>query len=144
MTQKLARISRRTRRSRGVDDLACAEVNCAARMRGSARLPAIDRVIDAVMTENAQKPSDIGEIRDIFKGQSLFCEKMRSSAAGPRSWHQEILMTPFSFWPPTIRIRSNKSPIKNSALVVLWRHSSCHGTALCGCALCGAPWMASF
>jgi hypothetical protein len=32
-------------------------------------------VIDAVMTENAQKPSDIGEIRDIFKGQSLFCEK---------------------------------------------------------------------
>jgi len=22
----------------------------------------------------------------------------------------EILMTPFSFWPPTIRIRSNKSP----------------------------------
>src|ERR1700730_5676761 len=30
-----------------------------------------------MMTENAQKHTDIGEIRDIFKGQGLFCEKRR-------------------------------------------------------------------
>ena len=64
--------------SRRVDDLARAEVKCPARMRGGARLPAIDRVIGAMMTENAQKQADIGEIRDIFEGQSFFCEKRRN------------------------------------------------------------------
>ena len=55
---------------RGVDDLARGEVNCAARMRGRARPPAIDRMIDAVMAENAQQHADVGEISGYFRGST--------------------------------------------------------------------------
>ena len=42
----------------------------------------------------------------------------------------EILITPFSFWPPTIRIRSNKSPYsKTSKAVRLYPHRFCEGPA---------------
>src|ERR1700730_12344193 len=50
----------------------------------------------------------------------------------------EILMTPLSFWPPTIRIRSNKSPCsKKHSRVFVWWHRSCDATAFCGPALHG-------
>ena len=34
-------------------------------------------MINAMMTKNSQKAADISEVRDIFKGQSLFCEERR-------------------------------------------------------------------
>src|ERR1700736_3152607 len=52
-----------------IDNLARAKVHRPARMRKGTGPPSIDRMIDAMMTEYAQEHANVGEIRDIFKGQ---------------------------------------------------------------------------
>ena len=54
--------------SRGIDDLTGAEMESPASARGSTRAPAIDRVIDAMMTENTQKHAYVCEIGNILEG----------------------------------------------------------------------------
>ena len=54
--------------------------------------------------------ADIREIGDIFKGQSLAGKSDAIISGSAAFFAPEILMTPFSFWPPTIRIRSNEAP----------------------------------
>jgi len=69
-----------------IDDLARAKVDRPARVRGGARPPSIDRMIDAMMTENAQEHANVGEIRDIFKGQR-FAREQR----GDHQWKRRVL-----------------------------------------------------
>src|ERR1700726_768585 len=71
---------------RRVDDPARAKVDRPARVRGGARPPSIDRMIDAMMTENPQEHANVGEIRDIFKGQR-FAREQR----GDHQWKRRVL-----------------------------------------------------
>jgi hypothetical protein len=57
-----------------------------ARVRGGARPPSIDRMIDAMMTENPQEHANVGEIRDIFEGQR-FAREQR----GDHQWKRRVL-----------------------------------------------------
>src|SRR6202040_2850481 len=69
-----------------IDNLARAKVDRPARVRGGARPPSIDRMIDAMMTENAQKHANVGEIRDIFEGQRFAREQ-----GGDHQWKRRVL-----------------------------------------------------
>src|ERR1700739_5024109 len=68
-----------------IDDLARAKVDRPARVRGGARPPSLYRMIDAMMTENAQKQANVGEIRDIFKGQRFPREQR-----GDHQWKRRV------------------------------------------------------